>query len=640
MKSVWSTILEELSSAAQEAVPGSTVPAWEIPPDTQLGDAALPCFTLAKELGVSPKDIAERIAEQLSAHPLVMSATATGPYANVVLDTGEVARRVFEAVAGEEHGSEDTPSNSPPCFAQTPSNSPFKKGENRSRTAADSEARRVGGRDVVLVEMIAPNTNKPLHIGHLRNAFIGESVARLLEAQGHDVHRVNVVNDRGVHIMKSMLAYQRWGNGETPESAGMKGDHFVGKWYVRFAQENKKQEGEQETGDKKQETVDKTPTLLEGEIQEMLRSWEQGDPEIRALWERMTGWALDGLYETYRRIGIAFEKEYFEGTMYERGREIVEKQLECGVFQKAENGNIVVPLEDVGLSDKVVLRSDGTTVYATQDIALVEAKYNDYQFDRSIYVVGSEQDYYFKQLFEIFKRMELPYAGRCTHRSYGIVNLPEGRMKSREGTVVDADDLLDELERLAMAEIEQRADIVPGEPDFGTTEPPIIVDEDASERAHAIALAAIRFFMLHVTPEAVVTFNPNESIAFTGKTGPYLQYMHARMCSIARKSTEKERVNAEAVDASLLREPAEKQLLVRIARFPDVVAEAAERLDPSVLAQFLYDLARTFADFYRDVPVNQAEGDLRTVRLALLHATRQVFARGLTLLGIEPIERM
>ncbi|MBI4434483.1 arginine--tRNA ligase [Candidatus Uhrbacteria bacterium] len=622
MTSVWSTILEELRSAIGAAVPTAEQINFEVPPNPSLGDVAVPCFALARQLKQPPTQIAARIAEALGAHPLVSRATVAGPYVNIVLEASEVARRVLAAVAeaGERYG--DTHSS--------PSRSPS--------TAVEGEK--------VVLEFVSPNANKPLHLGHLRNAFLGEAIARLLEARGHRVSRVCLVNDRGIHIMKSLLAYSKWGHGATPESEGIKGDHFVGNWYVVFAQKVKAERDALKFADDQ-------PTPLEQEAAEMLRKWEAGDAEVRAFWTRMTDWVLAGFQESYAVLGIAFDRQYRESDIYEDGRRIVADAFGRGVFQKDTKGNTIAPLKDrFTLDDKVVERADGTTVYATQDLALAVAKERDLHANRSIIITGNEQDYYFRQLFAIFELLGMPGTDRNRHRSYGMVELPEGKMKSREGTVVDADDLVGELVRLAEEEIRKRADVVPGEPAAGTTEPEVLVSPAALARAKDIALAAVKFYLLLVTPETTVTFDPKASLAFTGKTGPYVQYMHARICSIRRKS-QSIVVSRQSigVDASLLKEASERQLLLAVARFPDVVAAAADQLDPSGLVQYLYDFAKLFADFYHDVPVLSARGgsasggkapahDLRQARLALCDAVRIVLARGLTLIGIAPLSEM
>jgi arginyl-tRNA synthetase len=659
MPSAWSTILGELRSAVAAVLP--TVPseriAFETPPNPSMGDVAVPCFQLARSLKQPPPEIATRIAEALAGHPLVAKATVAGPFVNVVLDAAELARRVLTAIAevGEAYGGRESgivirSTASQPVSASsdgivrttTPYDDTSRDAVLRSTTPEAPSGERV------VLEYISPNANKPLHLGHLRNAFLGEAIARCLEARGHDVHRVCLVNDRGVHIMKSLLAYARWGKGATPESARVKGDHFVGDWYVRFDAESRKQRAESRIPDDQ-------PTPLEREAAEWLRKWEAGDAEVRALWERMTNWVLAGFRESYATIGVSFEREYCESDIYEDGRRIVADALAKGVFQKDTKGNTIASLKDrFGLDDKVVERADGTTVYATQDLALAHQKARDLHPDRSIIITGNEQDYYFRQLFAIFELLGMSGANRNRHRSYGMVELPEGKMKSREGTVVDADDLIAELTRLAEEEIRKRADAIPGEPDAGTDEPPVVVSAAALARAREVALAAIRFHLLLVTPETTVTFNPRASLQFTGKTGPYIQYMHARICSIFRKRTIEQK-NYRTIEqsvlqfsgpkvlefASLLREASEQQLLLRLARFPDVVAAAADQLDPSGLAQELYDLAQTFADFYRDVPVLRADTvELRDARLALCDAVRVTLARGLTLLGIAPLSEM
>ncbi|MBI4433387.1 arginine--tRNA ligase [Candidatus Uhrbacteria bacterium] len=595
MQSVWKTVQLELREAVAPALP--TIPperiVWESPPDASMGDLALPCFSFAKELRQAPEAIAQRIAEQLAHHPMVARASMVGAYVNVVLDAAVLAQRVMSAVAeaGERYG----------------------------------DAVRDRPRSVVL-EFISPNANKPLHLGHLRNAFLGEAIARMLEASGHGVHRVCLVNDRGVHIMKSMLAYHTWGAGSTPASEGIKGDHFVGNWYVEF--ERKRQEQRQELG---LGTTEQQPPI-EREAAEWLRKWEAGDPEVRALWERMTNWVLAGFRESYKLMGVQFEREYRESDIYEDGRRIVADALACGVLTKDAKGNVIAPLKECfGMDDKVVERADGTTVYATQDLALAAAKETEFHPDASIIITGNEQDFYFRQLFKIFEMIGIPGAATAQHRSYGMVELPEGKMKSREGTVVDADDLIGELEEMAREEIRMRATSAEGE---------VVVTDAALARARDIALAAIKFYLLLVTPESTVTFNPKESLAFTGKTGPYVQYMHARCCAMLRKAADQPPLPEGRGKMHLLVHPAEQQLLRMIAQFPDVIAVAADQLDPSTLTQFVYELAKTFADFYRDVPVLKAERELRAARLALVRATRLVLARSLTLLGMTPLEEM
>ncbi|MDP3771580.1 MAG: arginine--tRNA ligase, partial [bacterium] len=420
------------------------------PPNPSLGDVAVPCFVLARQLRQPSPQIAARIAEALGAHPFVSRATVAGPYVNIVLDAAEVARRVLAAVseAGEQYGG------------------------------TSDEGR--GTREHIVLEFVSPNANKPLHLGHLRNAFLGEAIARLLEARGHRVSRVCLVNDRGIHIMKSLLAYAKFGHGTTPESEGIKGDHFVGNWYVVFAQEVK---AEREA----LKLADDQPTPLEQEAAEMLRKWEAGDIAVRKLWMTMTDWVLAGFRGSYATLGIAFDRQYRESDIYEDGRRIVADAFGRGVFQKDAKGNTAAPLKDrFGLDDKVVERADGTTVYATQDLALAVAKEHDLHADRSVIITGNEQDYYFRQLFAIFELLGMPGADRNRHRSYGMVELPEGKMKSREGTVVDADDLIGELARLAEEEIRKRADPVPGEPAAGTTEPEVLVSDAALARAQDI----------------------------------------------------------------------------------------------------------------------------------------------------------
>ncbi|MDO8462757.1 MAG: arginine--tRNA ligase [bacterium] len=604
--SVWSTMLDELREAAHGAVPTVEIEAlaFEIPPDAAMGDLAVPCFVLGKQLSEKPQAIASRIADALAAHPLVAQAGVAGAYCNITLDAGEVAQRVL-AVPAPPPAPPDAAAQRKPAGIPTSRRDPQDEGE---------------GQEVIL-EFISPNANKPLHLGHLRNAFYGEAVARLLEATGHTVRRVLLLNDRGIAMAKAMLAYARWGAGSTPESEGLKGDHFVGNWYVVFDQKQQHDAG-----------------LLE-EAQELVRKWEAGDQETLALWQRMVDWVIAGHEETYGKLGVAFERTYRESAIYEQGRAIVERGVASGTLTHDAKGNTVAKLDAVGLDDKVVIRADGTTVYATQDLALVAAKARDDGGARQIVITAVEQDYYFKQLNAILTMLGMP---TVEHLSYEMVNLPEGKMKSREGTVVDADDLIAKITQLAEEEIARREDPVPGEPDAGTDEPPIVARNGDRARASAIAMAALRFMLLSVSPRSTVTFDPHAAVAFSGKTGPYLQYAHARMCAILRK-VEGARVASMRRGLTgkyLFEQPSEKQLLCMIARFEDVLVGAARERDPSTLAQFLYEFAKTFADFYRDAHVLVDDVDIGAQRGILLEVAQQTLARGLTILGIEPLERM
>ena len=478
----------------------------------------------------------------------------------------------------------------------------------------------------VMLEFSCPNTNKPLHLGHMRNDSLGQSVSELLKAAGADVMKVNLINNRGVHICKSMLAYKLFGNGETPESTGEKGDHFVGRYYVRFAQWEKEAE-EQKAANP---DIVNDPSFIDpdAEAQKMLRSWEAGDEETRALWEKMNKWTLDGLAESYRNMGISFDKLYYESETYKLGRSEVMKGLEMGVFRKEEDGSVQVDLAPIGLDKKVLLRRDGTTLYMTQDLGTAVKRHEDWPFDSLIYVVASEQNYHFKVLFYVLGLLGYSWASELHHLSYGMVNLPEGKMKSREGTVVDADDLLAELTELARAEIESKG----REEAVG----------DAADTARKIALGALNYYLLQVQPQHDMVFDPKKSISFNGNTGPYLQYTCARISSILRKA-EEAKAEFEGVewDGSLLTGEDEKILLKAIESFPETVRKAALSYDPSIVASYLYEAAKTFSHYYHDNQVLKAETkELSLSRLHLVSALRIVMRNGFALIGVPYLESM
>jgi len=473
----------------------------------------------------------------------------------------------------------------------------------------------LGSGQKVMVEYLSPNTNKPLHLGHLRNGSTGMSISNILSFCGYNVVKSNLVNDRGVHICKSMLAWQRWGNGETPQSAGLKGDHFVGKWYVRYSQEE-----------------DKDPSLAE-EIQAMLKKWEEGDPETKALWEKMNGWVYEGFAETYRNFGLEFDTFYYESQTYILGKDIVEEGLANGVFKRDEK-NIVtffLPEEfgkDKDGSDKrvTILRSDGTSVYITQDLGTALRKVEDHKLDRSIYVVGSEQIHHFKCLFTILKALGYKWAEDCYHLSYGMVYLPEGKMKSREGKVVDADNLIKDVEEIVSGEIKKR-------------NPDISADE-LERRAHVIAVGAIKFHLLRVTPGQDIHFDPKESVALDGFTASYCQYAYVRAAAILRSAEDSVNEGCD-VDYSVLGEREEVILAQKIMQFPEAVEYAVKELNPSRIASHVFEIAQAFSQFYNKHSVLKVENGLtKKARLALVKATSIAISNGLHLLGIETVEEM
>ena len=562
-----------------------------VPPKSEMGDAAFPMFPYAKIAGKAPALIAKDIMAALAdkKHPEGEMLVA-GPYLNIRFDIPSLASRILEEVdkAGDEYGAVND----------------------------------LSGRKI-MVEFSCPNTNKPLHLGHMRNDSLGESVSNLLSKAGAEVLKVNLINNRGVHICKSMLAYKLFGNGETPESTGEKGDHFVGRYYVRFAQWEKEAEKEKENNP----DIVSDPSFVDPDTaaQEMLRKWEAGDAETRALWEKMNKWTLDGLSESYKNMGISFDKLNNESDTYKLGRSEVMKGLEMGVFKKEEDGSVQVDLSPIGLDKKVLLRRDGTTLYMTQDIGTAVKRHEDWPFDSLIYVVASEQNYHFRVLFYVLSLLGYKWADELHHLSYGMVNLPEGKMKSREGTVVDADDLLDELTELAKGEIEAKG----REEAVG----------DVADTARKIALGALNYYLLQVQPQHDMVFDPKKSIAFNGNTGPYLQYTCARISSILRKAEGEEYENA--FNGSLLTNEDEKALLKAIESFPETVRKAALSYDPSIIAAYLYENAKTFSHYYHDNQILKAETkELSYTRICLIKALRTVMKNGFSLIGVPYLESM
>ncbi|MEI6947654.1 arginine--tRNA ligase [Paraflavisolibacter sp. H34] len=481
----------------------------------------------------------------------------------------------------------------------------------------------------VVVEYSSPNTNKPLHLGHLRNNFLGWSVARILEEAGNDVKKTCVVNDRGVHICKSMIAWELFADGATPESTGSKGDHFVGDYYVRFSNEHKKEIQELVAAGQTKEEAEKNAPIMQ-RTQQMLVDWEKGKPEVIDLWKRMNGWVYEGFDTTYRRIGSEFDKTYYESQTYLLGKEFVEEGLEKGVLYRKEDGSVWIDLTAEGLDEKLLLRRDGTSVYITQDLGLAQQKYDDYGYDQSIYVIADEQNYHMQVLELILKKLGMPYAGGIFHLSYGMVELPSGRMKSREGTVVDADDLVDEMVKEAEKKTREHSKIE----DFSA--------EELKELYETIGVGALKYFLLRVDPKKKMVFNPEESIEFYGFTGPFIQYTHARIKSILRKA-EAEGTKYEGLDtkeASALL-PLEKELLLLLEQYSDTVQQAAAEYNPSVMALYAFNVAKTYNTFYTAHKVLAAETEeKKLLRLRLCARTASVIKSSLALLGINVPERM
>lgn len=582
LKEAWrERIAAALSSIAAESglgpVSAEAVIA-ETPPKPELGDLGFPMFTYAKALRKGPPVIAQAVAARLSVDAAAAdlgAAVAEGPYLNVRVNKAVLAAKVLSEALD-------------PSFAF-----------GRPNTLKGKR---------VMVEFSSPNTNKPLHLGHLRNDVLGESISRILAACGADVKKVCIINDRGVHICKSMLAYRKFAQGKTPESEGIKSDRFVGDMYVRFHQWSKEE-----------------PTA-EAQAQELLRQWEAGDAETVALWKRMNDWAVAGMKKTYERTGVSFDSYYFESQTYLKGKEEVYKGLESGVFYKEEDGSVWIDLTDEGLDKKVLLRKDGTALYMTQDIGTAIYRHRDWPFDRLVYVVGSEQQYHFKVLFRVLEKLGFEWAPALYHLSYGMVNLPEGKMKSREGTVVDADDLIDKLRDLALDEIREKGrEEAVGDP------------EAIAER---IALGALHYYLLQVSASKDMLFDPKESLSFNGNTGPYLQYMGARISSMLTKEAGSAAAKG-TVKPELLSSDAEWELVKTISSYPAAVAEAAERMDPSALTSYLYELSKAFSRFYHDCPIlNAPDADLAAARLALSKATARALRDALSLSCIPFLEAM
>jgi len=476
---------------------------------------------------------------------------------------------------------------------------------------------------LVMIEYSSPNTNKPLHLGHIRNNLLGHSVSRILEATGNRVRKVNLVNDRGIHICKSMLAWKKEGNGENPQSTGKKGDHLVGEYYVRFDRMYKEEVQKlMDQGMSKAEAETEAPVLQEA--REMLRKWEADDPEVRSLWMKMNAWVYSGFESTYRRLGISFDKTYYESQTYKLGKELVLKGLRDGILYEKEDGSVWANLEEEGLDQKLLLRSDGTSVYMTQDVGTAHQRYEESAFDSHIYVVGNEQNYHFQVLTIVLKKLGYPWADKLYHLSYGMVELPEGKMKSREGTVVDADDLIYEMEDTARQMSEELGKL----DEFS--------DEEKNRIYRQVGMGALKYFILKVDPKKNMTFDPRESVDFNGNTGSFIQYTYARIRSVLRKGEEIQK-------SSGLENLNEKEIaLIRMMYdYPDILIEASRTLNPSLIANFLYELAREFNQFYHDHSVLSAETEGQiSQRLYILEAAGNMIETGMELLGIEVPERM
>ena len=478
---------------------------------------------------------------------------------------------------------------------------------------------------LVMIEYSSPNTNKPLHLGHVRNNLLGWAISCILQAAGNRVVKTNIVNDRGIHICKSMLAWLKWGNGETPESSGMKGDHLIGKYYVEFDKHYRQEIKQLMDGGMDEDTAKQEAPLIK-EARRMLVKWEQNDPEVRALWKKMNDWVYAGFDETYKALGVSFDKIYYESETYLVGKSKVEEGLEKGLFCRHEDGSVWADLRGEGLDEKLLLRSDGTSVYMTQDIGTAKLRFDDYPIDKMVYVVGNEQDYHFKVLSILLDRLGFEWGKSLVHFSYGMVELPNGKMKSREGTVVDADDLVAEMIGQARRTSEELGKLND------------MTDEEKDNIARMVGLGALKYFLLKVDPRKNMLFNPDESIDFNGNTGPFIQYTHARICSVLRKAGQD---NIACPDPATPVCEKEQRLIQLLSAFPATVQQAADNFSPSIVANYCYDLVKEYNQFYHDYSIlNEPDERKKQLRLMLSEQTCRVIRTGMGLLGIEVPERM
>ena len=554
------------------------------------GDVTLVVFPLLKTSHKAPEATAAEIGGWLQANdPQVAAFNVVKGFLNIKL-AGSYWGSVLSAIAAQ------------PDFGQLPASG-----------------------KTVMVEFSSPNTNKPLHLGHIRNNLLGWSVSQLLAACGHKVLKVNLVNDRGIHICKSMLAWLKCGNGETPESTGKKGDHLVGDYYVKFNDLLKAEVAELVAGGMPEEEAEKNAPILQ-EAQAMLLKWEQGDPEVRALWEKMNGWVYAGFDETYRRLGISFDRIYYESQTYKDGKALVEEGLEKGVLYRRDDGSVWCDLTADGLDEKLLLRRDGTSVYMTQDLGTAKQRYDEYGFDEMIYVVGNEQNYHFQVLKLILGKLGFAWSDAIYHMSYGMVELPEGKMKSREGTVVDADDLLDKMYATAKETSLE----------LGKLEGMSDAEQDALFTM--LSLGALKYFILKVDPRKTMLFDPKESIDFNGNTGPFIQYTHARICSILRKAAEAG-YQPTVTGATLLHK--EEAIVQILSAYPDKIREAGAAHSPALVANFAYDLAKEFNQYYHDTQIlREEDAAVRDQRLALISVIARTLRHAMNILGIQLPERM
>ena len=559
------------------------------------GDITLVVFPFVKAARKAPAQVAQEVGEALvSGNGLVEKFNAVQGFLNLSIAQSYWLEQLQGIAAAENYGQ-------------------LSRGEEK--------------KPLMMVEYSSPNTNKPLHLGHVRNNLLGYSIAKIQEANGWEVVKTNIVNDRGIHICKSMLAWQKFGNGETPESSGKKGDHLIGDYYVRFDKEYKAEIKELMAGGMDEETAKKEAPLIK-EAQAMLVKWEQNDPEVRALWQKMNEWVYAGFDETYAQMGVGFDKIYYESDTYLVGKGEVERGLAKGDFYRREDGSVWADLAQNGLDEKLLLRADGTSVYMTQDIGTAKLRFQDYPIDKMVYVVGNEQEYHFKVLSILLDRLGFPFGKELVHFSYGMVELPNGKMKSREGTVVDADDLMAQMIADAKEISKDKVNTLPD-----------ITEEEANEIARMVGLGALKYFILKVDPRKNMLFNPEESIDFNGNTGPFIQYTYARIQSVLRKA------GSEAIrrlgDEAMRLEEKELALIQRLVDYPAAVRQAGDEFSPAVIANYAYALACDFNSFYHDHSIlNEADEQKRALRLVLAQTVAKVIKNAMSLLGIEVPNRM
>ncbi len=590
-KSLISSVQEILKELYAQDVPDGQIQLQKTRKDFD-GDITLVVFPLLKISKSSPEQTGQLIGERIvSKIDFVESFNVVKGFLNLSYTKEYWVSKLTEMQAAESFG--------------------FRQGGGHSRN--------------IMVEYCSPNTNKPIHLGHVRNILLGSSVASILQANGHEVKQVQIINDRGIHICKSMVAWQMFGSGETPQTSGLRGDKLIGKYYVEFDKRYQLEIAELVNSGKTQESAEKEAPLMI-EAREMLKRWEAEDIEVRELWAKMNGWVYAGFDETFSRIGVSFDKLYYESDTYLIGRDLVEKGVEDGLFEKRDDDSIWCDLSDDGLDEKLLLRADGTAVYMTQDLGTAKQRYADWtELNQLIYTVGNEQDYHFKVLFLILKKLGFEWAENCYHLSYGMVDLPSGKMKSREGTVVDADDLMDEMIAIAKQQSEEKGKLDDMSP------------EEAEDLFKMLGLGALKYFILKVDPKKRMLFNPEESIDMQGNTGPFIQYTHARICSIIRKVDSDGRLLSE-VDSL---DEKERALVRLLSQYPEAVHQAGEEYNPALVANYAYELAKEYNQFYHDHPILKEEDEQkRLLRISISEMTAKVIESSMGLLGVSVPERM